>query len=579
VRRLAILSGLCLIMTGAAASGAPRSSKSPTSALNGHALRASAKRRTHGHRASPLVLLGERAVESRVDHPSVGTVEAFAFRARRSGTAASISVYLDARDRATNVIAGVYSSRHGRPQSLLTLGLLRFPKAGAWNSVVVPPATLNSGRSYWIAVLGKGGAVYFRDRNGGLCTSAKLSRRSRVRSLPRIWAGGRTSHACHISAYVKAAGAKVLGTNAPGGTTTTAGGTATPNPTAPPAVNSFCSIAAAYTDLTTGPHLCGWPDSTNTGYVNAPGYPGGLTAASSGSSACPTVPQSNHTYEFCDYVGGLNLPAGLANVTFYGDEFYSTNPNEANVAGGRGDNNLTFAYDTFQPEQASPPVTCAESYVYGISNEGGEIGKLTVEHSNFWGFAAAVDTEGSTQANPQVMSYNWIHDASAASGCGYHPDGIGMLGGGTEEYAIVDHNTIEFTADTNGANLIAWQNGTYAHDQNTNNLLSGDGEGYAGGRCTSSCTQPSYITSTGNTYSTYLQASSGEGPIDGASNFWSGTGDVWNHNYWAVPPRAFWGTPAYNGYYWVPTGNSSNPQDCGFISKTDYPNYSNPCPR
>ena len=341
-------------------------------------------------------------------------------------------------------------------------------------------------------------------------------------------------------------------------------------------VETFCSIAAAYTDLATGPHLCGWPDSTNTGYVNAPGYPGGLTAASSGSSACPTVPQSNHTYEFCDYVGGLNLPAGLANVTFYGDEFYSTNPNEANVAGGRGDNNLTFAYDTFQPEQASPPVTCAESYEYGISNEGGEIGKLTVEHSNFWGFAAAVDTEGSTQANPQVMSYNWIHDASASSGCGYHPDGIGMLGGGTEEYAIVDHNTIEFTADTNGANLIAWQNGTYAHDQNTNNLLSGDGEGYAGGRCTSSCTQPSYITSTGNTYSTYLQASSGEGPIDGASNFWSGTGNVWNHNYWAVPPGAFWGTPAYNGYYWVPTGNTSNPQDCGFISKTDYPNYSNP---
>ena len=74
---------------------------------------------------------------------------------------------------------------------------------------------------------------------------------------------------------------------------------------------------------------------------------------------------------------------------------------------------------------------------------------MTVEHSNFWGFAAAVDTEGSTQANPQVLSYNWIHDASASSGCGYHMDGIGMLGGGTEEYAMVDQNTIEFSADTN----------------------------------------------------------------------------------------------------------------------------------
>ena len=574
MRRLAILAGLCLITTGAVASGAPLNGSLRTASVGGHALRASVK-----HHVSRLMMLGNQAIGSKVDHKSVGTVEAFAFRARRTGTAASISIYLDARDRATTVLAGVYSSRRGHPKSLLTSASLRFPKAGAWSSAAVRPATLRSGRTYWIAILGKGGAIYFRDRNARLCTNAKLSKR-RMRSLPRLWPGGRKSDACHISAYVKAAGSKVLGTNAPGGTTTPGNGNAPPTPTGPaaPAINTFCNIAAAYTDLVSGPHLCGWPDSTNSGYVNAPGYPGGLTVASAGSSTCPTVPQSNHTYEFCDYVGGLNLPAGLVNVTFYGDEFYSTNPNEANVAGGRGDNNLTFDYDTFQPEQASPPVTCAESYEYGISNEGGQIGKLTVEHSNFWGFAVAVDTEGSTQANPQVMSYNWIHDASASSGCGYHLDGIGMLGTGTEEYAVVDHNTIEFTADTNGANLIAWQNGTYAHNQNTNNLLSGDGEGYAGGRCTSSCTQPSYITSTGNTYSTYLQASSGEGPIDGASNFWSGTGDVWNHNYWAVPSGAYWGTPAYNGYYWVPTGNSSNPQDCGFVSKTDYPKYRTPSP-
>ena len=39
-------------------------------------------------------------------------------------------------------------------------------------------------------------------------------------------------------------------------------------------VNQFCNVSAAYTNLTTGPHLCGWPDSTNTGYQNAPGYPG-----------------------------------------------------------------------------------------------------------------------------------------------------------------------------------------------------------------------------------------------------------------------------------------------------------------
>ena len=95
-----------------------------------------------------------------------------------------------------------------------------------------------------------------------------------------------------------------------------------------------------------------------------------------------------------------------------------------------------------------------------------------------------------------------------------------MLNSGTESYAVVDQNTIEFIGNTN---LIAWQNGTYTHDQNTNNLLSGDNEMYAGGRCTSSCTAPTYITSTGNTLNTYLAFSPpGDYPIDNATNIWSG---------------------------------------------------------
>ena len=54
---------------------------------------------------------------------------------------------------------------------------------------------------------------------------------------------------------------------------------------------------------------------------------------------------------------------------------------------------------------------CAQTYQYGIYNESGQIGALTVEHSDFWGFGNAIDTEGSTQANPQVFKYNWLHDA------------------------------------------------------------------------------------------------------------------------------------------------------------------------
>ncbi len=275
--------------------------------------------------------------------------------------------------------------------------------------------------------------------------------------------------------------------------------------------------------------LCGWPDSTNTGYENAPGYPGSLTTASSTSSTCPTTPQSNHTYSYCLYIG-VSIPANTVNVTFYGDEFAHTNPQNPNSGGHSGDNNIVFDYDTFQPQIPASTrcpaggVTCSESYQYGIYNESGQIQGMTVENSDFWGFGNAIDTEGSTQANPQTFRYNWIHDSSTTGGCGYHNDGIGMLNGGSEQYAVVDHNTIEFTGNTN---LIAWQNGTYSHDQNTNNLLSGDNEGYAGGRCTSSCTAPTYIQTTGNTFNTYL-AIEGDYPIDNATHYWANTGSTWN---------------------------------------------------
>ena len=588
MRSIAILGGLCLMLTGAAASGAPLRSSSSTGSAP---IEASATR-THGPRVAKVVLLGNRAIESRVDGHRSGAGEAFAFRARRSGTATSISVYLDNRDRANALFAGLYSSRHGRPHSLMTSGSRRSPKAGAWNRLAVRAARLRRGTTYWLALLGKGGAIYFRDRNGRSCRGQR-SFRLKMLSLPRTWHAGPNSHACRISAYVKGigrvssgtgggGGTPVFATNPPTGPTTPPTGPTTP-PTdttgttttpAPPRSGVFCNVSAAYTNLTTGPHLCGWPDSTNTGYENAPGYPGSLTVASSSSSTCPTTPQSNDTYQFCDYVGGLSMPANLTNVTFYASKFESNAVNDANVRAGSGDNNITFDYDSFQPSAvASPPVSCSQSYQYGIYNEGGAMRGYTVSHSDFWGFGNAIDTAGSTQANPQTFEYNWIHDSSTTGGCGYHNDGIGMLNNGNESYATVDHNTIEFLGNTN---LIAWQNGTYSHIQDTNNLLGGDNEGYAGGRCTSSCTPPTYIQTTGNTFNTYL-AIVGDYPIDNATHYWTATGSTWNHNYWAVPPGAAWGTNAYNGYYWVPSTNSQTPQDCGFVSRTDYPNATNPC--
>lgn len=359
---------------------------------------------------------------------------------------------------------------------------------------------------------------------------------------------------------------------------------------------TFCNIPTAYTNLTTGPHLCGWPDSTNTGYTHAPGYPGSLTLATSGSSTCPTTVQSNHNYNFCDWVynvnagsnpNALNIPANTVNVTFYGSNFEVTNPQNPNVGftgGTATSNNITFDYDTFKPAVVdSPPVTCDQTYQYGINNEGGVVRKLTVTHSDFWGFGNAITTASSTQTDPQYFAYNWIHDtvsdAITTDTCGYHTDGIGYEGGNSsgsipESYATVDHNTIQMIGNTND---IAWQQGTYDHIQNTNNLLGGDNESYAPARCNPpGCTLPTNITTTGNTFSTFLPIFAT--PLDGSAHPWATAGSSWSNNFWAVPPGAQWGTPAFNGYFWVPTGDSNYPQDCGFVSATDYPNVTNPPP-
>ena len=274
MRRIATFCGVCLAMSAAAASGAQlRSSSSADSALNEtsaaslvagrqrqnpdvpHAISRKGPtaqgtvKRIHRSHAAQVLLVGRDAIEPTVGHNLAGTVEAFAFRARRSGTAASINVYLNTHDRATTLFAGLYSSRQGHPESLLTSGLLRSPKTGRWNSVPVGPASLRAGATYWLAVLGKGGAFYFRDRDGGSCTG-EGSFMSKVRSLPRTWPAGPRLHACLISAYVKGAArsTKVFGINAPPGTTSNAAGSTT-------ATSAPTQTAASSTPAAAGPSL------------------------------------------------------------------------------------------------------------------------------------------------------------------------------------------------------------------------------------------------------------------------------------------------------------------------------------
>jgi len=304
-----------------------------------------------------------------------------------------------------------------------------------------------------------------------------------------------------------------------------------------------------------------WPDASNTGYQHAPGYPGSLTDCSS------TTIQSNHTYNFCYFPGGVDvgaLGAEVSNVTFFGCRFQASGDVIVRLYG----DNITFNYTTFEPGNGpgslSPPISNAQGYQYGISADGSyytQVAQLTVTHSNFWGFAEAIDTNGSTQAKPQVFRDNYLHD-SRNDGGSDHTDGIGTLSGnGTSSYTVIDHNNIQTKANTNA---IAFQGGTYSHMTITNNLLGGFGYTVS----IISSNHAPYTTFTGNTFSTLIKPD--WGPLYG-DDFVTSTGSVWSNNKWLVPSGAAWGNPAHSGWYWLPTAGAQGTSDDGpYVSQTDY---------
>lgn len=281
----------------------------------------------------------------------------------------------------------------------------------------------------------------------------------------------------------------------------------------------------------------GWPDATNTGYRNAPGYTGSLT-----NGSAITV-QSNQTYNHTAFSGGVNVGSNgnpVTNVTFNGCRFYGISVGDALVT-LFGDN-ITFNYCSFEPGVAAPPVAYNKSYQYGLAGNGGYytlVQQLTVSHCDFWGFGNAIDCKNSTQAKPHLFEHNWIHDAANDGGAIYHTDGIGdESGSGQNSYVTLHHNTIISEGNTNG---IAYQQGVYDHFTVTDNLLGGFGYTVAIWANTST-------VFTGNVFDAST-IPAGYGPLY-PQTFWTGGTSLWRNNIWQS-------TDASNGKFWTPSGPGS----------------------
>ena len=216
--------------------------------------------------ASPM-LFGDRTVESLADSNPAGMAEAFPFTAATSGQALTLSVYVDSHTKATKMMAGLYSDANGHPGALLASGSWSTPQTGNWDTVSLPSTGVTSGQSYWLAILGTGGASYFRDRSSGPCSS-ETSSQTTLKSLPSSWKSGRTWQTCPVSMYIGGTPAKVVSTSNPGsGTTTTTTSGSLPLPPLPvPPVNILAPTVSGTT--TQGQTLSTtngtWSDNSST---------------------------------------------------------------------------------------------------------------------------------------------------------------------------------------------------------------------------------------------------------------------------------------------------------------------------
>ena len=205
MRRGLVLCVLFLMTAGAAWAATVVAPRQVTTSPAPRQVREHARAERSGASRRGSVLFGDQAVEPGAGRDASGSVKAFRFAGKRTGTALSITVYVGSRSTARTLIVGIFASNARGPGRLLASGSLSRPKPGAWNTVIIKSVAVKAGRAYWVAVLARGGTLYFRERQRGSCSSESYSQVhfTTLRSSVRLSSlKGRHSHTCPISVYV-----------------------------------------------------------------------------------------------------------------------------------------------------------------------------------------------------------------------------------------------------------------------------------------------------------------------------------------------------------------------------------------
>ena len=387
------------------------------------------------------------------------------------------------------------------------------------------------------------------------------------------------------------------GQNASGTTTTVATTTTTAPATTTTVALSGCNNARA----------C-WPGPTNTGYQNAPGYTGTLTAA--GGSGCPTTVVSNSTIQFCNYTGlDVGLPASpVSHVHFIGDLFRGSGYSATGSATVKVHCTLdcTFDYVTVRPATcwdtsgnviSQNPCANVNPPAAGVSSANGFRGPAFgvgmgeystsaidthIRHADIWGMGGGLYTGGTrTAATPLEFSDSYMHDFSDDDSCNpgnaYHEDGVAMADtNNSTSDVVINHNYMAVTFNRSSSaspcdpypgssntaadakantNDIAFQQGTYNRLTITNNYFAGFAYTIA------IWSTASNVIFTGNVITNEFFVRYG---IDYGQllDNWSACGGTcqWSNNHFLAVPN-----PETNPWLYNPTNNTNSlgPTDSG----------------
>ncbi len=358
-----------------------------------------------------------------------------------------------------------------------------------------------------------------------------------------------------------------------------------------------------------------WPDSSNTGHLNEPNWPGSFTGGIIGTSFTGFTdysPTDGTTIYYAHFKGkiGIGYTSG-DNITFVGCLF------ECEFGGGTGDwccymysnTKVTFKYCTWKPSAyATPPgytggASASTTDINAVSYGGGHINsyegpvtnasyntqlgeaQIIMDHCEWWGCGNGCQFGGGNvdAAHPHTFTNNYIHDYADPWGTSgvhdlFHHDGIGPDSAGGHGYVLIHHNTIASMGTTNA---IALQGVAYHDVVITNNYLSGWGLQLSlgsGGNAANdaNCTITDNVTSgeiinvNNTSYSTIIGSTGADGVTNGngacSPNYdhnipGTPAGNTWRRNRWQVRP----GDPDYDianhGKYWWPSDEAAHTND------------------